>query len=303
MNYSNRLNIVQKHINKTSWIISILLHLLLLFLYKELREIQLFPLKKADPINAQELENRLVFELVETPDDAQTDRKPENTNLVSDKNSIARDQNQNKDKAQGNPYSEGDFDVKNLPLPKAELVPSESNSTNQNLDTKSEQAEENQSDEYAGNGYEYQKFSRKMLLANASQSVYSPMQKQPINRSIYDNENFNAEDLGGLTFNTYNWNFAPYLLEMKRKIESNIFPPPAFIRMGLIDGEILLRFKIMPNGVVKDLVVLEYIGHESLKETSIQAILNSSAFKPLPADFPENYLEVTGSFKYYVRRK
>jgi len=92
------------------------------------------------------------------------------------------------------------------------------------------------------------------------------------------------------------------MLEMKRKVEHNVFPPPAFTYMGLISGETILRFKVMPNGSVKDLEVLQYTGHSALKETSVNAIINSSPFKPLPADFPENYLEVTAAFTYYVKR-
>ena len=46
--------------------------------------------------------------------------------------------------------------------------------------------------------------------------------------------------------------------------------------------------------------VLKFEGHESLVETSVQAVENSSKFNPLPADFPENYLEVTGQFGYQL---
>jgi len=72
--------------------------------------------------------------------------------------------------------------------------------------------------------------------------------------------------------------------------------------MGLIDGETIIRFKVYPNGEMKDLEVLQYRGHKSLMETSVQAIKNSNPFNPLPADFPENYLEVTGHFTYFIKR-
>jgi TonB family protein len=72
--------------------------------------------------------------------------------------------------------------------------------------------------------------------------------------------------------------------------------------MGMIDGETILRFKVMPNGEVKDLKVIKYNGHQSLMETSVQAVKNSIPFAPLPADFPENFLEVTARFSYYINR-
>ncbi len=291
-------NIFRKHLIKISFFISILLHLLSLLLYSLFGSIQLFPVNITDLLEKPKSEEkRIVFELVETPEQARSEMPPENAQLVSDKNAIAQDQYQNKDKPAGNPYLEGDFDVKNLPLTPIEPAPF----TEQAAEPADKQSNEDQLAKSSSNRHEYQKFSRQELLKkNQSASDYQE-QRRP-ERPLYDNKQFSAEDLGGFSFNTYEWDFAPYMLEMKRKVERNIFPPPAFTRMGLISGETLLRFKVMPNGEVKDLVVLKYTGHESLKETSVNAIINSSRFKPLPADFPEDYLEVTASFIYYVKR-
>ncbi len=277
---------------------SIVLHLLLLLMYSSFGSLQLFPAKIEDFLNQPKNEdNRLEFELVETPEVARSETPPENAQLVSDKNTIAKDQYQNKDKPVGDPYSEGDFDVKNLPLVPIETTPL----TEQAAEQKDKLSRENQLAESSSNRYEYQKFSRQELMKkNPSVTDYQDQNKP--NKPLYDNRKFSAEDLGGFSFNTYEWDFAPYMLEMKRKVERNIFPPPAFTRMGLISGETLLRFKVMPNGEVKDLVVLKYSGHQSLKETSVNAIINSSRFRPLPADFPEDYLEVTASFTYFVKR-
>lgn len=260
--------------------------------------IELFPLKVANLQNDQKVEDkRLEFELVETPEDARSEKPPENAKLLSDKNAIAQDQYQQKDKPKGDPYSYGDLDVKSLPV-----VPIEPNPLiDQETEKKVETTDENKLAESSLKKYQYQKFSRQQLL-KTTPSQSSPDQQRRLDRPLYDNKKFNADELGGFSFNTYDWDFAPYMLEMKRKVERNVFPPPAFTYMGLISGETLLRFKVMPNGEVKDLVVLKYTGHESLKETSVKAIVNSSPFKPLPADFPEDHLEVTASFIYYVRR-
>ncbi len=152
------------------------------------------------------------------------------------------------------------------------------------------------------NGYSFEKFSRQQLMKDSQQSESQRARQENLNKPIYNNRKFRAEDLGGFTFNTYDWDFAPYMLAMKKKVERNIFPPPAFTQMGLISGQTQIRFKVMPNGELTDLKVLKYVGHESLKETSVQALLNSTPFKPLPADFPENYLEVTANFSYFVSR-
>ena len=267
-------------------------------MYGVFGSIQLFPAKIDNLIDQPRNEDkRLEFELVESPEDARSETPPENAQLVSDKNAIAQDQYQNKDKPAGNPYSEGDFDVKELPVVPIEPTPL----TEPMPESNDELSNEKQLTESSSNRYDYQKFSRQQLLKK-NPSTPNHQEQRRLDKPLYDNKQFSADDLGGFSFNTYEWDFAPYMLEMKRKVERNVFPPPAFSRMGLISGKTLLRFKVMPNGEVKDLEVLKYTGHESLKETSLNAIANSSRFKPLPADFPENYLEVTASFTYYVKR-
>ncbi len=288
---------LQDHFLKIALIISILLHLLFLFYFNSLSSIKLFP-NDVDELTLEKQEKapRLEFDLVETPDHAQSDVPPENANLVSDKNAIAKDGRMEKDKAPGNPYSEGDLDVKNLPLVNSPPVPTSTADPKKHSSENTKELEEDPEP-----GFAFEKFSRQQLLKD-SQSL-PQVQQEDINRPLYENREFNAKELGGFSFSTYNWNFAPYMLAMKRKVERNIFPPPAFTRMGLIGGETILRFKVFPNGEVKDLNVLRFSGHPSLKETSVQAILNSSRFKPLPADFPEGFLEVTASFSYYVGRQ
>lgn len=240
-------------------------------------------------------EKRLEFELVETPESARSQVAPENANLLSDKNSMARDQYEQKDKLPGAPFSEGELDVKNVPTAAVEAAPAQPSNDASDREQRAESIEKNS--EHA-----YQKFSRQKLL-KADPSSNRSQTQQEAERPLYANRAFSAEELGGFSFNTYAWDFAPYMLEMKRKVERNIFPPPAFTYMGLISGETIVRFKVMPNGEVKDLRVLNYTGHESLRETSVKAILNSSRFRELPADFPEDYLEVTAKFTYYIARR
>jgi outer membrane biosynthesis protein TonB len=111
-----------------------------------------------------------------------------------------------------------------------------------------------------------------------------------------------ADRDGGLSFNTYNWDFAPYMLALKERISRNIFPPLAFSKLGMIDGNTLLRFKIYPDGRLADLELLGYSGHRSLMETSRLAVSASAPFPSLPADFPESYLEVTAKFSYFIKK-
>jgi len=240
-------------------------------------------------------------EVVETPEDARVSEFQKDAELASDKNALARDDQTDTELPMGAAFSRGDLDVKELPANR--LPPGErgalSNNYAANERTEKSEVENHESAVYAANYFE--KFSRDYL-------THDPMTKNPgaqENRlkPRYDNQLSQALERGGLSFNTYEWNFAPYMLALKKRVESNIFPPPAFTYMGIISGETLVRFKIYPNGEVKDLQLLEYTGHETLMQTSWRAIEVSAPFLPLPADFPQPYLEVTAKFSYMVSHR
>lgn len=278
-------------------IFSIILHLLLLLSYRSLSEILTFKSSASEP---GEQEKRIVFEfdepkeIIETPDDANQEPPTEKTNLVSDKNARARDQYSQKDKAPGAPYSQGDMDIKNI----FKNAPELENEQNNQPTIKPEENFTNQQTKKSHNPYQQPKFSRQALLGKNNQQK----SQHKFNRPTYKNEEFNAEELGGLSFNTYAWDFAPYMLKMKHKIERHNFPPPAFTHMGMVEGEFLVRFTVLPNGDVKDIKILKENGHETLKETCLNAVKNSAPFDPLPADFPENFLTVTALFSYNIMR-
>ena len=111
-----------------------------------------------------------------------------------------------------------------------------------------------------------------------------------------------ADELGDVSLNTYAWDWAEYILEMKRRIRENVHPPGAFTFLGLISGDTVLRFKVLPDGRVVDLEVVGFTGHSSLMETSVTAVERAGPFRALPADFPEEYLELVWTFSYVVRR-
>ncbi|OQX87148.1 hypothetical protein B6D60_04570 [candidate division KSB1 bacterium 4484_87] len=290
----------QKHLLKISILISLLVHVLFLLLYRPISQWQLFSIAELlQQDKPNEIEKRIEFELVETPEDARSDAPPENTNLVSDKNSRARNQQQKADLPVGAPFAQGDMNVHELPT-FASVATRPASPADQSARQQNEA--QNQQQKEVNDGFTFEKFSRQQLIKKDAAEQFRMAQPQSANRPNYDNQKFRAEDLGGLTFNTYAWDFAPYMLAMKRKVEHNIFPPPAFTRMGLISGETILKFKVLPGGEVKDVKVLRYKGHLSLKETSVQAILNAAPFKPLPADFPEDFLEVTAKFSYYIQK-
>ena len=289
-----------------------MIHIFILAIYRPLAQVHLFPVDSTNKNNS--IPDPIVFdladkkyELVETPNDAIQER-PENSNLLSDKDSRARDEYIQNDKTGGGPFIEGQTSYKvfagqNEP-------PGISNNQQSNMSEQTETAEQKGTPEpdeslmQLGQNRKkvtkHSKFDKSLLYQqnnrnqNASNSFSDDLN--------YDQRQSSAEALGSVALNTYAWDFAPYILEMKRKLRENIYPPPAFMQMGVISGETVLRFKVMPDGSVEDLVLVGYEGHKSLAETSMIAVRNSSPFKPLPANFPENYLELTWTFSYTIHR-
>lgn len=289
---------MERQIKKYTLIVSILLHLVLFFLFDAAIRLGVFvvspqPLVENAPIVFDLQQPDLPREVIETPDDAKTVEKQENADFLSDKNALARNPETDPDLTLGEAYAKGDFESHDLPA-------QQGNKEQQPVPESEEEIEKDK------------KKLDESLVKNSSgvffrDYVMKSRKLKPENRNRlpgvnHDNQKTRALDMGGLSFNTYDWNFAPYLLELKRIIRSNIFPPIAFTRLGMISGETLLRFRIYPSGEMQNLVVLGYRGDKSLMKTSYSAVEISAPFPKLPADFPEPYLEVTGKFLYLIRK-
>lgn len=272
-------------------LLSLLLHLLFLVIYGFGTHYHLLAFGKAQPA----AEKRIVFELVETPKQSNTSTKPKRPDYFSDKDMKA--QNPIQTKHRGNtPFAPGELEQATQLMPKgANKATVTAPATAEAAQAGEKSPPEQSKTEFAFLTPGERKFSREFLSGRASPSRYRP-------DVTHRNEKSSVDDLGGFAFNTYNWDFAPYLLQLKKTIQRHIFPPPAFTQMGIINGKNVVRFKIFPDGQMRDLVLLGYEGHKSLVETSINAVANSAPFRPLPQNFPEPFLEVTASFWYITHR-
>lgn len=299
---------------------SLLFHLLIVVFFDKISDFNLNFLE-FNPAQAQKpqempLEFELVDEpapqkprvLVETPADAATESAPEQADFISDKNAQARDTYQAQDKPNGDPYNAGQTNYKVFSGRPQQYQP-----TSENVES-AEPTKENPVEKDLK-----QKQESESLLPEGTQAMQRQTRTEKFDRSLltqppsqrssagglfgsddlnYQNLSTSVDAFGGISLNTYAWEWAPYLLYLKRLINEHIYPPPAFYRMGMISGETDLKFKILKNGQVQDLAVLTYQGHESLMRTSLAAIKSSSPYKPLPEDFPEEYLELTVKFIY-----
>ena len=283
-----------------------LLHLLLLVIYRPLSRIQIFP----DQSGAEQavVTEPMVFDLVETPDDA-IQQKPVETNLLSDKNAIARNEIRPDDTRPGEAYSDGLVDHRVFAGQPDPTGNAETSSQEQIAEQPQDDSRQQQRDD-ADPDLSIRTFDARQTLheklykdsyVDKNQGLLS-MHNRFMDDLNYNQREYSAEALGGVTLNTYAWDFAFYILEMKRKLRENTYPPIAFSRFGMISGQTVLTFKVMPDGRAIDVSVLEYDGHRTLMETSVDAVKGASPFRPLPGDFPEDYLELKWTFVYYVIR-
>jgi len=295
-------------------ILSILLHVLILLIFEGAAILNW--LGGNTPPKAAVEETPIVFDLqqpqkptqvVETPDDAKTVEKQDKANFLSDKNALARNEETKPDLKVDEAYARGDYKSHDLPVPQQPIgqtpLPKSPPIPEQKPQEKKEEPKEQQ--EPDPNSLQVENsgtaFIREFVMRKPN--PHDPGVREQLPGIRHENLESRARDMGGLSFNTYNWEFAPYLLMLKKRIQRNIFPPAAFSQLGLISGESLIRFRIYPDGRLTDLQVLDYKGHESLMETSRKALQISAPFPALPKDFPEQFLEVTGKFMYIVQRR
>lgn len=300
---------VNNGIRKYTVLVSFLLHAHLIFYAVLAIILNLYSCDgQENPLLA---DNPIVFEfepppraqqVIETPDDARVVEKQEAADLLSDKNARARNPDADRNLDSGAPFARGDLDVPELPTLRG---PQGENGDRAEADSRdpSQSASENLADPQPRDYYAFNnasQFRRDYLVKKKATTTPGVQRSAP--RVRYDNQATFAPDFGGLSFNTYAWDFAPYMMALKRKVERNIFPPTAFTRLGLIDGNTLLRFRIHPDGQMSHFEVIRYDGHKTLMETSRNAIRVSAPFPKLPRHFPKEYLEVTAKFSYFVDR-
>jgi outer membrane biosynthesis protein TonB len=266
--------------------ISLLLHLLFLLLYGKWGQIRLFP------ITGSSEEKQIAFEIVENPNSEPMRDRPEEADLYSDRNAVAKDQEDRKMQNTQLPYSGGASPVKNITVQSSEA----DNPSNQQSQAPSEQSMAERAEQPVVSDRSIQSkpaFNRDQLLGRTG------TKNAGSNALAYRQTVSSADNSGGISFNTYDWEFAPYLIELKKRIERNIYPPPAFTYLGL-GGSNIVRFRISRDGKMISTEILGSEGSQALIETSKKAVELSAPFWPLPDDFPREFLEVTAKFHYIV---
>ncbi|MBI4552118.1 MAG: hypothetical protein HY710_07630 [Candidatus Latescibacteria bacterium] len=275
------------------------------------------------------------FEIIDVPERARSRERPkEPTPLVADKNAIARDRVEQRNLPKGLPYSEGDSELKNTgpsgrdeapppggvsgrrggvpdfretvkvpPWTREFLIrpeyrrPTGDLRVSQNDDQPASIIPIPQDDLD-----ERRKTRDQAEESSARRPRLFGWDRRTLAQSKFRNKASVAQDVGDLSFSTLEWEYAPYAYDLRERIRQHWFPPPAFY-MGLVSGRVILRFKIMRDGSVRDLEALtrrDDRAYQSLVASSLNAIRGANLFQPLPSDFPDPFLEITATFFYRI---
>jgi outer membrane biosynthesis protein TonB len=140
--------------------------------------------------------------------------------------------------------------------------------------------------------FKNQRTFSKSLLGEFETKQEEVKQESQETETEFLQKEFNAQMIGDYALSTYEWEFAPYMLDFQRKLQRVWTAPPAYSKLGLIYGRTLVYLKINRQGKLVDFRVLQHEGHSSLQQSSVSAIQSVFPFKPLPADFEENFLEI-----------
>jgi outer membrane biosynthesis protein TonB len=238
-----------------------------------------FPENKPKPAEKEQL-------IVENQNE--TDEVPDNTNLLSEKNSRARNPEKTNQVQKNTPFSQGNVNLQELSNPKREKKPPLpygykrfSSDALVGKQTDNQQRKKGEANPLDREGVQSQ-----------SQSAQSGINQR------MQQKKFSVEEVGALSLSTYAWEWAPYVRKLKEKHSNVWFSPPAYNRLGIIHGATKIVFEISRDGTLLNAKVIEHKGHESLEVASFASIKAIFPFLPLPKDFPDESLTITATLVY-----
>jgi hypothetical protein len=277
----------EKQIYLLALILSLLLHIILILVFKtEFFIIDLTPDDETitDDVTVIFPENKpkQIVENINENDDT-----PFESDLLSDRNSRSRNQMLLEERL-NQPFSEGNNLYPNL------TNPNFSPALSQNIPSKKFSKDALSSNNDEASLKDYTGLDRRGPFRNAVEST----QLQQMTNNIYKQNKFSADQLGDMSLSTYAWEWAPYINALKRKLYQVWFTPAAYYRLGLIHGYTIIQFSISREGQLIEYEVLEHEGHESLEQSSVNAIKSSFPFKPLPVNFPDENLTIVARLIY-----
>ena len=294
----DRINSLLKNPYTLSHVAAVFLHLLLFLIYAPLTRAWV---TQEELTSADANSSPVTFEFVEVPRQDRSEKLPEQTPLLSDRHSVARDMPESSLPSSYLPYSEGLMDEAR----DRQTTPGSSgpDDLSENDEAHAEQSESPDQLDLAfwemKNATDF--MNRSDLDGSQARSREEAVYGRPSSDIQLENRQVSAVERGNFQLSTYEWDFAPYMADFKRRVESNIFPPPAW-DLGMVEGRTVLNIRIMRDGSLELLKVERYDGSELLRDTNLRAVQLSAPFQPLPDHFPDPHLDIRYLFLWKIIR-
>ncbi len=260
-------------------VVSVVLHFLLLLLYKNIPEDILHPITlNGDVVNEAK---PMKFKFTDLKDDIEAEPSPD-AKFYSDKSRKASDlkktpYNTNKPKLDGRI---SDFMI---PSPMQQM--------------RRQQIEENfnrkKDDSTGGSAPSVNKDKTFRESLNSFRESLSSLG--------LDSAEDGARNFGAISFDTFYADLGPYAKRLRKEIRRNWHPPMAYYTLGL-KGDVKVHFNIMKDGKLEDLEIIDSSGEHPLDRSAYYAIYNSFPFESLPDFVKEDKLGATITFRYLQGR-
>ena len=218
------------------------------------------------------------WELYENPN--ANEQTPEQSDVLSTKSSISAAPNPEQSKTETPKSDQKDASITSQEKDEAQEV----------IDHQGSEAI------YAFN--QQRKFSKNLLTGKQESPETTTSEEKQVKTTDKISKDFDAKLVGDFALSTYEWEWAPYWLDFKRKLYRVWTAPPAYSHLGIIYGYTIIWVKLNRKGEMLEYKVLKHEGHPSLLESSVGAIRSSFPFKPLPDNFPDEFLEITFLLRY-----
>ena len=111
-----------------------------------------------------------------------------------------------------------------------------------------------------------------------------------------------AEGAVDVLSDTTGWDYGPYIGRVIYDTKRSWYPIiPESARPPLDKkGEVMIRFKILRDGTVRDMVLEGPSGDVSLDRAAWAGIIGATPYPPLPKEFAGPYLELRFKFLYNI---
>ena len=220
----------------------------------------------------------------------ENDEIPDESDLLSERNSRARSEQllalqKNQPSSQGNALH-----------PNLSAMPSRNQSNEQRIVQYNPAGEFTRWDITKGEGE--RRNNRETATGDQSLAQTAGPRKNIGTNNTLNQDEYSANQTGVISLSTYRWEWAGYINAMKVKLYEVWRTPPAYYVLGMIYGNTMIRVAIDRNGNMLNSTVLEHNGHQSLQESSENAIENMFPLPRLPVNFPDDSLVITLNLIY-----